>query len=101
MNQIINHPIAHFIYGCIWFGVGLAYWHTQLLDNLGLIGIFITGIHLVLGFFYLSMSYDYIIHNSVRQQYKKDMIELENDRIKFNEYIMKQRKPHSNSKAKK
>ncbi len=83
MNQIINHPIAYFIYGCIWFGVGLGYWHTQLLENLGLIGIFITGIHLVIGYFYLSISYDYIIHSSVRKQFKLDQIKLQKDKIEF------------------
>lgn len=93
MNQIINHPIAHFIYGWFWFSIGIIYWQTELLTNLGfgMIGIFISGIHLMIGFILLFGNYDYIIHSSVRQQYKKDMIELENDRIKFNKMMQ-----HSN-----
>lgn len=83
MNNIINHPIAHFIYGCIWFGVGLAYWFTPLLDEIGLIGIFITGVHLVIGYYFIGNNYHYIIDSSVRKQYKLEQIQLEKERTEF------------------
>lgn len=66
--NIINTPTAHFIYGCIWFSIGISYWQTQLLSDLGLglFGIFVTGFHLMIGFILITGNYDHII-NSIKQ----------------------------------
>lgn len=87
ITEKINHPIAHFFYGCIWFSIGIIYWQTQLIDGLGILGIFITGSHLLIGFFLIMPNYSYVYDSSLRKQYKIEQLELKKQRDEFNKIM--------------
>lgn len=63
-RELINTPTAHFIYGCIWFSIGVSYLQTQLLTDigLGLFGIFVAGLHLMVGLILIMGNYDQVIN---------------------------------------
>lgn len=73
---MLKSPLANFIFGCIWFGIGISYWQTQILTNLliennfsPLIGLFITGTHLLFGYILISSHYDVIIEMIRKKRY--------------------------------
>lgn len=63
--SVLEHPLLKFSYGIIYFSIGLIYWQTGALIeyyisiNINpLLGIMITGMSLVAGFYYLTSYYD-------------------------------------------
>ncbi len=58
IGRFLGNPLVKFGYGVYFFSMGIIYWQFQILSELGLLGIGITGFLLMIGFFYIGSYYD-------------------------------------------
>lgn len=68
IEVILRNPILQFSFGCIVMVVGLIYWQTGIsieywvsININPLVGIFITGLHLMVGYLLIGSNYQTII----------------------------------------
>ena len=65
IEEIITHPVSHFIYGMMWFSSGLMGWYTQnwtsyfeSVNMSPLIGLMIVGGELCVGYCLMGGNYE-------------------------------------------
>ena len=66
-NSILESPITRLLYGITWFSLGVIYWQLQILEQLGLVGIFVTGVMLMAGFILIG-SNEYEVRKIISKQ---------------------------------
>ena len=74
IEKILKSPTTYFLYGCIYFSLGIVYWQSQIfmehffsINLPPLIGLFITGMFLLIGFVWIMSNYDEFI-NTLRKK---------------------------------
>lgn len=86
IKQVIDSPVTQFFVGCLMLFNGLMLWFTDTLAVLdGFIRLFVTGVFLLTGFIEVGSNYQYIVYSSYRNKVKKEKIELDLERKKFQE----------------